>query len=140
MIRVRRILLTATVLGILALTPWASASTPAVPVGIVTVEADFHTPEKECLMEGPTLPCPISWDNNGTMSVGDDELVASVFVDEARVTADIPGDVAPTSFAFQPRDIVIEHPVYGEVNRTWIALNESRPWFAESVVAFESRP
>jgi predicted transcriptional regulator len=70
----------------------------------------------------------------------DDKIETTIFVDNVRVSARPPvGNSPPDQFTLDPSALVIRHPVYRELNKTWLQLNDSRPDAARPYVGFESR-
>lgn len=125
------------VLGLVVVLPTHVEAWPTDPV---TIDADVHGADHECPANVP-LSCPAAWDSNGTLAPSDDRFESSVFVDEVRITVRPPvGNTSPQEVIVNPRDLVIHHPIYRELNETWLALNDSRPGALTPYVAFESRP
>jgi DNA-binding transcriptional ArsR family regulator len=105
----------------------------------ITVNADIEGAQNPCPVVSHDA-CPFTISTDGRQ-VGNTDVQSTVFIDSVQAGVQAPVGVIPSQeIAVEPASLEIHQPAYGELNSTWLAINDSRPDALKSYFAFESRP
>lgn len=119
----------------LTVAPLGVAEQVEVP-GVLRANADI-TPMRDCTVGVDDEVCAVSWETNGTLLPGDDEIRTDKHINDVVVQFELlslPGDVA-----VEPSEVHVNHTAFHTLNQTWDFANRSLPAAVREYVTLDSR-
>lgn len=123
---------------LLLLTGSASGRT-VVDAGPAALRVDMSETEG-CTVGLNSEVCAAKVETNGTTAPGDDEVFVVKSANRVQALVRLPVGVSDESVTVEPNKLVVDHPLFKNLNRTWLRTNDSLPDSARAFVTLDSRP